>query len=61
MNMYEMLREENEISREERAYKSWLDKVQKIAGRVFDEDGLAYDLYADGCDAEDAAQELITA
>jgi hypothetical protein len=58
MNMHTMLRNENAIHPYEVLYAQWLKKVSEITGRPVDENGLAHDLFMDGCPPEDAAAEL---
>lgn len=58
-NMYTMLQSENSISSEEKRYSKWLGLVSKKVGYAVSENGLAYDLYADGCTAHEAAEEIL--
>ncbi|MBI6727339.1 hypothetical protein YA0089_27365 [Pseudomonas viridiflava] len=59
-NMASMAREECAESPEDLAYSAWLGKLIEILGSdvEVDPDGLAFDLYSDGCDPENAASEL---
>ncbi|MDU8351081.1 hypothetical protein RYA05_04125 [Pseudomonas syringae pv. actinidiae] len=59
-NMASMAREECAESPEDLAYSAWLAKVTQIlgSGTPVDPDGLAFDLYSDGCNPEDAAAEI---
>jgi hypothetical protein len=56
-NMATMAADECRESNQERVYGQWLKQVEKIAGHCVD-DSDAFDLYADGCNPEDAAAEL---
>lgn len=58
MNMFEMLKQENAVSPEELQYSAWLEKVRNRLGMHVNENSLAWDLWADGCDVEDAVEEL---
>ncbi|EJN3582875.1 hypothetical protein P6C68_004376 [Escherichia coli] len=58
MNMYEMIRSENAVLPEELEYSAWLEKVRHRLGMHVGENSLAWDLWADGCDVEDAVEEL---
>lgn len=58
-NMYTMLRAENSISSAEKHYSRWLNEVRKVVSFEVDENGLAFDLYADSCSPEEAAEEIM--
>lgn len=55
--MHTMLREENTATDAEIAFDRWFAKVQNLTGRNINESD-AWDLFADGCDIEDAVSEL---
>lgn len=58
MNMYTMLKQENEVTRTERLYASFCRNLKHILGEEFDEDGIAWDLFRDGCSPSEAAAEI---
>lgn len=57
-NMYSMLKEESSVSFQERAWTDWKRNLRLNLGRDFDENGIAFDLYKDGCNPSEAAQEM---
>lgn len=58
MNMYQMCKEENEVTQGEKNYAKWKRSVEHMLGNAgFDED-LMYALYSDGCTPEDAVCEF---
>lgn len=56
-NMHTMLCDENSATDAEIAFDRWFAKVLNAAGREINESD-AWDLFADGCDVEDAVAEL---
>jgi hypothetical protein len=56
-NMHTMLRAENSATDAEIAFDRWFAKVVNAAGCDVNESD-AWDLFADGCDVEDAVAEL---
>lgn len=57
-NMYTMLQAENSASTQEVEWEDWKRCLRKKLGRDFDENGIAFDLYSDGCNPAEAAQEM---
>lgn len=56
--MYTMLHTENSVSTQEVEWADWKRCLHLILGRDFDENGMAFDLYSDGCNPAEAAQEM---
>ena len=46
------------VSKRERIYAAWLEKVESILGSKPNESS-AYDLFVDGCASDEAAAELL--
>jgi len=57
-NMHTMLQGENSVSKSEIEWAQWNRRLRKSLGRDFDENGIAFDLYKDGCTPEEAALEM---
>lgn len=57
-NMHTMLQAENAVSEQEVAWIDWNRCLRKLLGRDFDVNGSAFDLYSDGCNPAEAAQEM---
>ncbi|VXC76831.1 conserved hypothetical protein [Enterobacterales bacterium 8AC] len=57
-NMLSMLQEENAISVQEACWIDWKRSLRLNLGRDFDANGIAFDLYSDGCNPAEAAQEM---
>lgn len=59
-NMYSILSKEGEITQEERDYSIFcLDLNDILLCRDFNRDGIAWDLFRDGCSPQEAADEMI--
>lgn len=43
---------------EDRRYSAFVSEVSSLLGRKVDENGMVFDLYMDGCDAKEAAEEI---
>ncbi|MGS3183065.1 hypothetical protein ACB288_04865 [Aeromonas taiwanensis] len=59
MDMASFVRSECATDAEDRQYAAWITQVNGLVGHNVNEDGQAFDLYLDGCDAEDAAAEIV--
>ncbi|HHR5464376.1 TPA: hypothetical protein ACS5PI_002023 [Salmonella enterica subsp. enterica] len=57
-NMYTMLQAENSVAEQEISWVDWKRSLRFNLGRDFDENGIAFDLYKDGCNPAEAAQEM---
>lgn len=57
MNMYEMCKEENKVTQEEKNYAKWKRSVENMLGTSTFDDDFMYALYSDGCTPEDAVCE----
>ena len=53
-----MLQGENSVSKSEIEWAQWNRRLSQSLGRDFDENGIAFDLYKDGCTPEEAALEM---
>lgn len=58
INMATMARQECAATKEERVFADWLRQLQNILGSEVDENGLAWDLFADGATPDEAADEM---
>lgn len=56
-NMLSMLRGENAVSEEEKAYTAWLKELATLIGEV-DENGVECDLFREGLTPAEAAFEI---
>ncbi|WP_421513887.1 hypothetical protein [Enterobacter ludwigii] len=56
--MYTMLQVENSVTEQEIQWEDWKRCLRLYLGRNFDENGIAFDLYSDGCNPAEAAQEM---
>ncbi|WP_171270060.1 hypothetical protein [Aeromonas media] len=56
--MHNFVRSECATYEFEIEYATWLKDVSSKLGSSVDENGIAHDLWLDGCDADDAALEL---
>lgn len=57
MNMYEMLKSENEVTQGEKDYNKWKRSVESMIGSSNYDEDFMYALYSDGCTPEDAVCE----
>lgn len=58
MNINEMARHECAVYPSEKRFAAWLKALEVLMGSQVDQNGLAYDLFADGATPEEAADEI---